>query len=147
MFYFIKLRFLLQTSVIQALLYSEVIRFKAYKTTASNCFCGMCSFLMVRPGQDPLQYFHYTRIPLKLPLKAFSNRIVQHIHQRGIFQHDLNMMFGIGILIFSVLKPNFWQGQLVLRTIFLVIRISYITKLNYQQNNTDEVSANIEDSL
>ena len=134
MFYFIKLRFLLQTSVIQALLYSEVIRFKAYKTTASNCFCGMCSFLMVRPGQDPLQYFHYTRIPLKLPLKAFSNRIVQHIHQRGIFQNDVTMMFGsLGTLLFSVLKPDYYT--------FRVIRISYITKLNYQQNITDKVSA------
>ena len=143
MFYFIKLRFLLQTSVIQALLYSEVIRFKAYKTTASNCFCGMCSFLMVRPGQDPLQYFHYTRIPLKLPLKAFSNRIVQHIHQRGIFQNDVTMMFGsLGILLFSVLKPNYYT-----RIIFQVIRISYITKLNYQQNITDEVSASRGDSL
>ena len=136
MFYFIKLHFLLQASVIQALLYSEVIRFKAYKTTASNCFCGMCSFLMVRPGQDPLQYFHYTRIPLKLPLKAFSNRIVQHIHQRGIFQNDVTMMFGsLGILLFSVLKPNYYTR------IFRVIRISYITKLNYQQNITDKVSA------
>ena len=140
MFYFIKLRFLLQTSVIQALLYSEVIRFKAYKTTASNCFCGMCSFLMVRPGQDPLQYFHYTRIPLKLPLKAFSNRIVQHIHQRGIFQNDVTMMFGIGILLFSVSTRNF-------RPSFPVMRISYLTKYNYQKYNTDKVLASTVDSL
>ena len=143
MFYFIKLRFLLQTSVIQALLYSEVIRFKAYKTTASNCFCGMCSFLMVRPGQDPLQYFHYTRIPLKLPLKAFSNRIVQHIHQRGIFQNDVTMMFGIGILLFSVSKPNFRPEY----NSFPVMRISYITKYNYQKYNTDKVSESKGDSL
>ena len=35
----------------------------------SNCFCGLCCVqMMVRPSQDPLQYFHYTWIPLKLPL-------------------------------------------------------------------------------